>query len=121
MFESFDRLLLLAKGGKTVYFGDIGEDSKTVREYFARHGAVCPSSVNPAEYVLEAIGTGFSPRIGSRDWHDIWLESAECKTSKKEINEMKGAALSRPQPETKAVSTCASSQDYVHSRKHRFI
>jgi ABC-type multidrug transport system ATPase subunit len=39
LFESFDRLLLLERGGETVYFGDIGPDSCVLREYFARHGA----------------------------------------------------------------------------------
>ena len=28
LFQQFDRLLLLAKGGRTVYFGDIGPDAK---------------------------------------------------------------------------------------------
>ena len=49
LFESFDRLLLLERGGETVYFGDIGADSSTLRDYFARYGAICPSNVNPAE------------------------------------------------------------------------
>lgn len=49
LFESFDRLLLLESGGETVYFGDIGEDSRVMRDYFARYGAVCPPTVNPAE------------------------------------------------------------------------
>jgi ATP-binding cassette subfamily G (WHITE) protein 2 (SNQ2) len=44
-----DRLLLLESGGETVYFGDIGEDSSIIRDYFARNGAVCPTDVNPAE------------------------------------------------------------------------
>ena len=121
LFESFDRLLLLERGGKTVYFGDIGEDSKTVREYFARRGAVCPPSVNPAEYMLEAIGAGVSPRIGNRDWNDIWLESSECKRSRDEIIEIKAAALSRPRPETETVSTCVSFLDRLHRRKYQFI
>jgi ABC-type multidrug transport system ATPase subunit len=30
LFESFDRLLLLGKGGNTIYFGDIGEDSHAI-------------------------------------------------------------------------------------------
>lgn len=49
LFESFDRLLLLESGGETVYFGDIGADASVLREYFARHGAVCPANINPAE------------------------------------------------------------------------
>lgn len=39
LFESFDRLLLLERGGETVYFGDIGPDSQVIRDYFAREGA----------------------------------------------------------------------------------
>ncbi|KAJ5196123.1 hypothetical protein N7449_006602 [Penicillium cf. viridicatum] len=38
LFVQFDTLLLLAKGGKTVYFGDIGHHTRTVKKYFADHG-----------------------------------------------------------------------------------
>ena len=52
LFQRFDRLLLLAKGGRTVYFGDIGKDSKTLVDYFERNGGpVYDKSVNPAEYM----------------------------------------------------------------------
>jgi ATP-binding cassette subfamily G (WHITE) protein 2 (SNQ2) len=108
LFESFDRLLLLESGGETVYFGDIGEDSRVIREYFARHGAVCPPNVNPAEYMLEAIGAGVTPRVGDRDWKDVWLDSPECKRSRQEIEEIKTLALARPQTDKKAISTCKS-------------
>lgn len=49
LFQTFDKLLLLERGGETVYFGDIGPDAQVMREYFARYGAQCPSNVNPAE------------------------------------------------------------------------
>ena len=52
LFQRFDRLLLLAKGGRTVYFGDIGQGSRTLIDYFERNGA--PAYVpgcNPAEYM----------------------------------------------------------------------
>ena len=49
LFQTFDKLLLLERGGETVYFGDIGVDSPVLCEYFARHGAHCPQNVNPAE------------------------------------------------------------------------
>ena len=67
LFESFDCLLLLQKGGETVYFGEIGHDSEVIREYFARHGAQCPSNVNPVEYMLEAIGAGVMPSVGDQN------------------------------------------------------
>lgn len=39
LFQQFDRLLFLAKGGRTVYFGDIGRNSKTLLDYFEGNGA----------------------------------------------------------------------------------
>lgn len=110
LFESFDRLLLLERGGETVYFGDIGQDSRIIREYFARQGAPCPPNVNPAEYMLEAIGAGVSPRIGDRDWKDVWLDSKEYQKVREEINAIKREGLSRPAPDSKTLSTCKFSR-----------
>jgi ATP-binding cassette, subfamily G (WHITE), member 2, SNQ2 len=93
LFENFDRLLLLENGGHTVYFGDIGPGSCIVREYFARYGAVFPQDGNPAEYMLDAIGAGMTPRIGHRNWKDIWLESPESQLVKEEIREIRRSAM----------------------------
>ncbi|KAI0789262.1 ABC-2 type transporter-domain-containing protein [Abortiporus biennis] len=109
LFESFDRLLLLERGGETVYFGEIGEDSKTLRDYFARNGALCPSNVNPAEYMLDAIGAGLAPRVGPKDWKDVWLESPEYEQMRQEIDRIKRDALARPAVEKLNESTYASS------------
>ena len=50
LFQEFDRLLFLAKGGKTVYFGDIGKNSETLLNYFESNGAdKCGEDANPAE------------------------------------------------------------------------
>jgi ATP-binding cassette, subfamily G (WHITE), member 2, SNQ2 len=89
LFEQFDRLLLLQRGGRTVYFGEIGDDACILREYFRRHGAECPPRYNPAEFMLEAIGAGSRPRVGDRDWADIWTESEELEEVKKEIIHLK--------------------------------
>ncbi|KAF8167550.1 pleiotropic drug resistance ABC transporter [Crassisporium funariophilum] len=112
LFESFDRLLLLERGGETVYFGDIGQDSNIIREYFARNGAHCPPNVNPAEYMLEAIGAGVTPRVGPRDWKDIWQDSSEFRQVKKEIETIKTTALARPETDQKLMSTYATSLLY---------
>lgn len=106
LFESFDRLLLLETGGETVYFGDIGTDAQILRDYFARHGAVCPSNVNPAEFMLDAIGAGLTPRIGARDWADIWRDSPEYQTMRTEIEQIKAEGLARPPPQKSSESTC---------------
>jgi ATP-binding cassette subfamily G (WHITE) protein 2 (SNQ2) len=59
LFEHFDQLLLLKSGGRTVYFGELGHDSRNLLEYLERNGAKkCPPKENPAEFMLEAIGAG---------------------------------------------------------------
>lgn len=55
LFAQFDTLLLLSKGGKTVYFGDIGDNANTVKGYFASRGAPCPREANPAEHMIEVV------------------------------------------------------------------
>jgi ATP-binding cassette subfamily G (WHITE) protein 2 (SNQ2) len=89
LFENFDRLLLLQRGGRTVYFGDIGQDAHVLRAYLARHGAEAKPTDNVAEYMLEAVGAGSAPRVGDRDWADIWDESPELANAKDTIRRMK--------------------------------
>ncbi|QBM88980.1 ATP-binding cassette, subfamily G (WHITE), member 2, SNQ2 [Metschnikowia aff. pulcherrima] len=88
LFEEFDRLLLLRKGGQTVYFGDIGEHSHDIVSYFESHGArKCTSAENPAEYILEVIGAGATAST-SQNWFDVWQSSNERVSAEKRIDEL---------------------------------
>ena len=92
LFQRFDRLLFLAKGGKTVYFGDIGKNSKTLTAYFERNGApACPPDANPAEWMLEAIGAapGSTTDI---DWYESWHGSPEYEAVRAELQLLKSHA-----------------------------
>ncbi|KAL8957298.1 MAG: hypothetical protein Q9183_006099, partial [Haloplaca sp. 2 TL-2023] len=89
LFENFDRLLLLQRGGECVYFGDIGRDANVLLSYFRKNGAHCPPDANPAEWMLDAVGAGMAPRIGDRDWGDIWRESSELANVKDQISQLK--------------------------------
>ncbi|TVY83887.1 ABC transporter G family member [Lachnellula suecica] len=93
LFENFDRLLLLQRGGQTVYFGDIGKDACVLLEYLRKHGADCPPDANPAEYMLDAIGAGQAARVGDRDWAEIFAESPELANIKDRISQMKARRL----------------------------
>ena len=78
LFQEFDRLLFLAKGGRTVYFGDIGPNSRTLLDYFEKGGArACGAAENPAEYMLEVVGAGASGK-STQDWPAVWKESQEA-------------------------------------------
>jgi ABC-type multidrug transport system permease subunit/ABC-type multidrug transport system ATPase subunit len=88
LFEDFDELLLLKSGGRTVYHGELGRDSKHLIEYFeANGGKNCPPEDNPAEYMLEVIGAG-DPDYDGPDWGDIWAASSEKQARTEEIQTM---------------------------------
>ena len=85
LFQRFDRLLLLAKGGRTVYFGEIGKGSYTMIDYFVRNGARgCPPGANPAEYMLEVIGAAPGAHTDI-DWPTVWRESPEYRGVQDEL------------------------------------
>ncbi|GAA6060988.1 hypothetical protein JCM10212_000674 [Sporobolomyces blumeae] len=86
LFQTFDRLLLLQKGGKTVYFGELGKNSHTLIDYFhARTDKRCGENDNPAEYILDAIGAGASAK-SDKDWYQMWNESDEAKQIQQDID-----------------------------------
>jgi ATP-binding cassette subfamily G (WHITE) protein 2 (PDR) len=93
LFQEFDRLLFLAKGGKTVYFGEIGERSKILTSYFERNGArECGVEENPAEWMLDVIGAA-AGSDNTIDWPTTWNESPERQAVKKTLADMKQELL----------------------------
>ncbi|KAH8671687.1 ABC-2 type transporter-domain-containing protein [Xylariales sp. PMI_506] len=93
LFSQFDTLLLLAKGGKTVYFGDIGDNAATVKGYFGRYGAPCPTGTNPAEHMIDVVSGHLSQ---GRDWSQVWLESPEHEKVTQELDELIAEAAAKP-------------------------
>ena len=90
LFEHFDELLLLKSGGRVVYHGSLGKDSRNLIDYFeANGGKECPHDANPAEYMLEIIGAG-NPDYKGKDWGDVWASSREYEERAREIQHMIG-------------------------------
>lgn len=82
LFQEFDRLLFLRKGGKTVYFGEIGEQSRTLLDYFEDNGArKCADDENPAEYMLEVVADE------NADWVGTWKNSQQASQVQQEIDQ----------------------------------
>ncbi|GAB1193523.1 hypothetical protein APSETT444_002744 [Aspergillus pseudonomiae] len=92
LFQRFDRLLLLAKGGKTVYFGEIGRESRVLMDYFTRNGGpALPPGSNPAEHMLEVIGA--APGAKSEiDWPAVWRNSPEYQNVRHELSNLRALA-----------------------------
>lgn len=95
LFQEFDRLLFLAKGGKTVYFGDVGKNSETLLRYFESNGAdKCGENDNPAEYMLTMVGAGATGK-STKDWHEVWKSSNEAQEVQKELARIKSEMASQ--------------------------
>ncbi|OAX36457.1 pleiotropic drug resistance ABC transporter [Rhizopogon vinicolor AM-OR11-026] len=109
LFQMFDRLLLLKKGGQTVYFGDVGRGSSTMLEYFESNGApLCDPDANPAEYMLDVIGAGATATT-SFDWHTIWKNSSEAAALQEEIEKIHDEGRARPVVQTQLPTEFAAS------------
>lgn len=98
LFETFDRLLLLQRGGQVVYNGPVGKDGQHLIKYFADRGAQCPPGINPAEFMLDAIGAGSQPRMGKKDWAEHYRESSMHQDNLRKIEEInrEGSAIPAP-------------------------
>ena len=81
IFDAFDSLLLLRRGGQTVYFGELGDNSSHLVNYFEAIPGVepKPSGTNPATWMLEVIGAGTGTKsTGVSDFHAVYKNSSLC-------------------------------------------
>eukprot|EP00299_Pterocystis_sp_00344_P019876 c9825_g1_i2.p1 GENE.c9825_g1_i2~~c9825_g1_i2.p1 ORF type:complete len:1420 (-),score=398.97 c9825_g1_i2:102-4361(-) len=91
LFEMFDNLLLLKKGGKTVYFGPLGENSSNLIDYMQNiPGAPrFREGQNPATYMLEVIGAGTATNVNLReDPSEYYTRSSLAETNLQELSEL---------------------------------
>jgi ATP-binding cassette subfamily G (WHITE) protein 2 (PDR) len=96
LMQEFDRLLFLARGGKTIYFGDLGKNSQTLIDYFEKYGAPkCPPQANPAEWMLHVIGAAPGSHA-NQDYHEVWLNSLERQEVQRELEEMERELVKLP-------------------------
>ncbi|CAI5758794.1 unnamed protein product [Candida verbasci] len=99
LLKEFDRLLFLQKGGKTVYFGDLGENCSELISYFESYGAhPCPKEANPAEWMLEVVGAAPGSHA-KQDYFEVWRNSKEFKQVQQEIATMETELSKLPRDE----------------------
>ncbi|OQR80584.1 ATP-binding Cassette (ABC) Superfamily [Achlya hypogyna] len=82
VFEMFDSLLLLKRGGETVFFGELGTHASHLIEYFKAIPNTPPllPGANPATWMLEVIGAGVETKQSSlprNDFVQIFNQSTE--------------------------------------------
>ncbi len=76
MLQAFDELLLLKRGGRTIYNGPTGTDSCTLIQYFQGIQGVprLIEGINPATWMLEVSTVSSEERMGL-DFADSFADS----------------------------------------------
>jgi ABC-type multidrug transport system ATPase subunit len=100
IFDSFDSLLLLRRGGQTVYFGELGERSSKLIAYMEGIPGVIPkpAGYNPATWMLEVIGAGTNANATTVDFHAYYKQSSLCEINTTHVEVLCPDAVDDPQP-----------------------
>ncbi|KAI0487906.1 hypothetical protein KFK09_027729 [Dendrobium nobile] len=94
IFEAFDELLLLKRGGQVIYYGPLGQNSQKMIEYFEAISGVpkIKDKYNPATWMLEVSSIAAEARLGM-DFAEYYKTSALHQRNKTLVND-----LSKPDP-----------------------
>ncbi|KAG3082601.1 ABC transporter G family member 31 [Phytophthora idaei] len=79
VFYLFDSLLLLKRGGETVFYGNLGKKCRNLIDYFEGVPGVAPlpKDYNPATWMLECIGAGVNNSAADElDFVDYFSKSS---------------------------------------------
>ncbi|EIE18006.1 putative pleiotropic drug resistance protein 3 [Coccomyxa subellipsoidea C-169] len=94
IFEAFDELLLLKRGGRVIYGGPTGDCSRLLVSYFQAVPGVPPVSagVNPATWMLEVTSLGSEQKLGV-DFSELYTHSDLARSTQEMV-----ARLQVPDP-----------------------
>ncbi|XP_011005974.1 PREDICTED: pleiotropic drug resistance protein 3-like [Populus euphratica] len=76
VFEAFDELILMKRGGQIIYSGELGQNSSKLIEYFEGIPGVpkIKENYNPATWMLEVTGSSMEARLGL-DFANLYKDS----------------------------------------------
>ncbi|XBI80345.1 hypothetical protein VPH35_089539 [Triticum aestivum] len=80
IFEAFDELMLMKRGGELIYAGPVGHHSCEVIQYFQAIPGVprIKDKYNPSTWMLEVTSTSMELQLGV-DFAQMYRESSMCK------------------------------------------
>ncbi|KAJ9568576.1 hypothetical protein OSB04_004542 [Centaurea solstitialis] len=89
IFESFDELLLMKRGGQVIYAGPLGRHSQQIIDYFEEISGVpnIPEKYNPATWMLEVSSGAAEIRLGI-DFAEQYKSSSLYQRNKALVTEL---------------------------------
>ena len=88
VFNLFDDLILLKKGGNVVFFGELGDESQKLVQYFEARGAnPIGKGENPAAWVLRAYAGDHASN--ETDWAEEYKQSDQFSQIQDQIKSIR--------------------------------
>ncbi|XP_031487459.1 ABC transporter G family member 42-like [Nymphaea colorata] len=89
IFEAFDELLLMKRGGQVIYSGPLGTNSQKIIEYFEEIPGVpkIHDKYNPATWMLEVSSISAEVRL-KMDFAEYYRSSALCQRNKALVEQL---------------------------------
>ncbi|KKY30339.1 putative multidrug resistance abc [Diaporthe ampelina] len=119
----FDRLLLLNNSGKTLYFGDLGQDASILVDYLESKGAPeCRQGENPAEWMFE-VTRSMEPSVAqsepkTEEWSEKWQQSQQRQSVLRELSDF---LAKTPTPQKTAATPAPKPHAYAASPLQQFL
>ncbi|XAR61468.1 Sulfate-transporting ATPase [Bertholletia excelsa] len=89
IFEAFDELLLMKKGGQIIYYGELGQHSSKLIEYFESIPGLpkIQENYNPATWMLEVTSPSAEAELGL-DFAHLYKESNQGRKTKELVRKL---------------------------------
>ncbi|KAJ6964438.1 ABC transporter G family member 31 [Populus alba x Populus x berolinensis] len=123
IFEAFDELLLMKRGGRVIYGGKLGVHSKIMIDYFQGIKGVppCPDGYNPATWMLEVTTPTAEERVGE-DFSELYRKSSQYREVEASIMHLSSPpAGSKPLKFESTYARDALSQFYICLWKQNLV
>ncbi|KAL4442124.1 hypothetical protein ABPG77_011385 [Micractinium sp. CCAP 211/92] len=123
IFEAFDHLVLLQRGGRLTYFGPLGVESADLIAYLEGQPGVEPiqAGYNPATWMLEVTGGSMSTvfKNSGLDFPAIYAGSTLCRDNEARMGQLveEGQKSSKPLSLSTAYATSTATQMRVITHK----
>ena len=123
IFEAFDQLVLMQRGGRLTYFGPLGHESSNLISYLESYPGVQPikASYNPATWMLEVTGGSMATtfKAAAIDFPEAFLESELRASNIKKMDELRVASSGLPSLTVGGqYATCFKTQAKMLTRKY---
>ncbi|KAL1827281.1 hypothetical protein ACET3Z_005693 [Daucus carota] len=93
IFEAFDELILMKRGGQIIYSGELGQHSSKLIEYFENINGLpkIQENYNPATWMLEITSSSSEEQLGL-NFVQTYENSHLCRQTKQRIKELSSPA-----------------------------